>query len=117
MFGEYRTWDKQMPEFTELAKYIFYTETSRQFDPAAVDKKSGRIGEHRGTAYYLLYTPNADESKGLDIPWLKTVGTAEKCKKLVVYCEKVWLHREQLQLWEEETGRTLRPMQVPLNMK
>jgi hypothetical protein len=117
LFGEYRDLGDKPPAYGELAKYIFYTETSREFDAAAVNKKTGRIGEHRGTAYYLLYTADAKRDVALDTAWLKDVADKEDCRKLVVYCEKLWLHRDDLLRWQEATGRTLRPMLVPFNWK
>jgi adenine-specific DNA-methyltransferase len=117
LFGEYREFDDRLPAFEELAKYIFYTETSQDFEPKAIDARTGRIGEHRGTAYYLLYTPNGKEDRALDLAWLKEVGKKENSHKLVVYCEKLWLHRDDLAKWERENGRTARPMVVPFNLK
>ena len=38
-------------------------------------------------------------------------------RKLVVYCEKLWLHRADLAKWEKEARRTVRPMLVPFNLK
>ncbi len=117
LLGEFRDLGEVWPSFDEMAKYVFYTETSQEFDPKAVDKKTGRLGEHRGTAYYLLYSPKADAHPSLDTDWLKTIGAAEKCKKLVVYCEKFWMHREDLTRWETRTGKSLRSMLVPGNLK
>ena len=116
LFSEYRDWGKTLPAFEELAKYIFYTETSHDFDAGAVNAKTGKIGEYRGTAYYLLYTPDPEERRSLDTAWLKQLDK-ESSRKLVVYCEKLWLHRDDLLKWEKETGRTLRAMQVPFNLK
>jgi adenine-specific DNA-methyltransferase len=117
LFGEYRDLGDKLPAFEELAKYIFYTETSGEFDAAAVNKKTGRIGEHKGTAYYLLYTSDSDKDKALDTAWLKDVANKEDRRKLVVYCEKLWLLRDDLLRWQGATGRTLRPMLVPFNLK
>jgi len=117
LFGEYRDLGDDYPAYDELAKYIFYTETSRDFDAAAVNRKTGRIGEHQGTAYYLLYTPDPTKEIALDAVWLKEVGAKEKCRKLVVYCEKLWLHRNDLLRWQEESKHDVRPMLVPFNLK
>jgi DNA modification methylase len=117
LFGEYRDLGDKLPAYEELAKYIFYTETSREFDAKAVNKKTGRIGEHKGTAYYLLYTPDAKKDVALDTAWLKEVANKEECRKLVVYCEKLWLHRDDLLRWQDKGKRTLRPMLVPFNLK
>ena len=117
LFGEYRDLGDSYPAYEELAKYIFYTETSRDFDASAVNRKTGRIGEYQGTAYYLLYTEDPKSEIALDAVWLKEVGAKEKCRKLVVYCEKLWLHRNDLLRWQEESKHDVRPMLVPFNLK
>lgn len=117
LFGEYRDFGDKPPAFAELAKYIFYTETSQEFDARAMDKKTGRIGEHAGTAYYLLYKPDDKAGVALDMVWLKKVGAEEKCNKLVVYCEKLWAHRDELLVWEKQSGKSLRTMMVPNGLK
>jgi adenine-specific DNA-methyltransferase len=117
LFGEYRNWGKQPPEYEELAKYIFYTETSRDFDRKAINEKTGKIGEHRKTSYYLLYTPNGQDDRRLDMAWLDSLDRTEKNHKLVVYCEKIWIHRDDLAKFEQITNRTVRPMIVPFNLK
>jgi adenine-specific DNA-methyltransferase len=117
LFGEYRDLGDTFPAYDELAKYIFDTETSRDFDAAAVNRKTGRIGENQGTAYYLLYTDDPKSEIALDTVWLKDVAAKEKCRKLVVYCEKLWLHRNDLLRWQEETQHDVRPMLVPFNLK
>ncbi len=117
LFGEYRDWGKQLPGYEDLAKYIFYTETSRDFDRKAMSEKTGKIGEHHGTSYYLLYTSNGQQDRRLDVEWLKGINKTEKSKNLVVYCEKIWVHRDDLAKFELETKRTVRPMIVPFNLK
>jgi len=117
LFGEYRDWGKQLPAYEELAKYIFYTETSRDFDKKLMNEKSGKIGEHHGTSYYLLYTPDGQEDRRLDMEWLKGLDKIEKNRNLVVYCEKIWVHRDDLAKYALETKRTVRPMIVPFNLK
>jgi len=117
LFGEYRDWGNQPPAYEELAKYIFYTETSRDFDRKVMNEKNGKIGEHHGTSYYLLYTPDGQQDRRLDMEWLKGLDKMEKNKNLVVYCEKIWVHRDDLAKFEQETKRTVRPMIVPFNLK
>lgn len=117
LFGEYRDMGAKPPGFIELAKYIFYTEASREFDSSAVDEKTGKIGEQRGTSYYLLYNPGGNNGRPLDLEWLKSLGKSEKNRQLVVYCEKLWVHREDLAKYEMETGRKIRPMLIPFNLK
>lgn len=117
LFGEYRDWGKQLPGYEDLAKYIFYTETSRDFDRKMMNEKIGKIGEHQGTSYYLLYTPDGQEDRRLDMEWLKGLDKVEKNRNLVVYCEKIWVHRDDLAKYALETKRTVRPMIVPFNLK
>ena len=117
LFGEYRDFGKKLPSFEDLAKYIFYTETSRDFDAKKVNLKTGKIGEFAGTSYFLLYTPNGTEDRALDPAWLKATAKADKNKQLVVYCEKIWIHRDDLAQFEQETGCKVRPMLVPFNLK
>jgi DNA modification methylase len=117
LFGEYRDFGKKLPAYEELAKYIFYTETSRDFDLKAMNEKTGKIGEHSGTSYYLLYTPNDNEDRQLDLPWLETLQKTDNNRNVVVYCEKIHVHRDDLAKYEQETKRTVRPMVVPYNLK
>jgi len=117
LFGEHRDLGDPLPAYEELAKYIFHTETSHEFDHKSVNAKSGRIGEHRDTAYYLLYTPSGKEDRALDLAWLNDAGKRENCRNLVVYCEKPWLHRDDLAKWERANQRAVRPMLVPFNLK
>ena len=117
LFGEYRDLGTKPPPFHELAKYVFYTETSRDFEAKTVRENTGRIGEHRGTGYYLLYTPNDKEDRALDLQWLHDVDKTEKNRNLVVYCEKIWVHRDELARFERDTGRKVRPMLVPFHLK
>jgi adenine-specific DNA-methyltransferase len=117
LFGEYRKLAIPPPTFQELAKYIFYTETSSEFDAAKADQETGKIGDHSGKAYYLLYSESKDKASQLDMNWLKDTLKREKCKKLVIYCEKLWIQRDDLRSMEAETGVSVRPMLVPFQLK
>lgn len=117
LFGEYRDLGSNLPSYEEIAKYVFYTETSREFDKKALNSKTGKIGEYRKTGYYLLYTSNNKEDRALDLEWLKSIEKSEKNRNVVVYCEKIWIHRDDLAKYEKDTGRKVRPMLVPFNLK
>jgi adenine-specific DNA-methyltransferase len=117
LFEEYRDLGKKLPPYEELAKYIFYTETSQDFDKKALNSKTGKIGEYGKTSYYLLYTPNNKEDQALSPEWLKLIEKSEKNKNLVIYCEKIWIHRDDLARSQKETGRKVRPMLIPFNLK
>jgi DNA modification methylase len=115
LLGEHKTWGEKPPAFGDLAQYIFFTETSRQLDAQAVNEATGRLGEHAGTSYYLLYTPDPKQSRALD---RNTMGVLakDKARRKVVYCEKLWLHREELAAAREQ-GNDVRPMLLPFQVK
>jgi len=117
LFGEYRDLGSKLPPYEELAKYIFYTETSRDFDRDKMREGTGKIGEYMGTSYYLLYTPDGKKDRALDMEWLVSLDKMEKNRRIVVYCEKIWVHRDDLAKYEAETKRTVRPMLVPFGLK
>lgn len=123
LFTEYRDLGDRLPSFEDLAKYVFYTHTSREIDLAAVDAESGFIGRTEvagGTAFYLLYTPNRKEDRELSTKTLDAILKREKRRKtrvLVVYCEKVWMHPEEIRRAERDSGVSIRPMLVPFNLR
>ena len=117
LFNEYRNFSDRLPTYEEVAKYVFYTETSRDFDPQSINRETGKIGEHKGASYYLLYTPNETDDQACDLTWLKQVGAADENHKLVVYCEKIWLHQDDVLKYEFEHGKEVRPMLVPFHLK
>ena len=141
LFGDYRDLGDKLPGYDEIAAYVYYTETSTQWSGSdrrknkAFDKKIGRIGEYppegppeypqegpraapgNRRSYYLLYQPNAKLDAGLDAEFLKKVAAKDPNRELVVYCEKLWVHREHLRAWEREHGKRIRPMIVPFNLK
>ena len=117
LFGEYRDLGPKLPLYEELAKYIFYTETSHDFDRDAINEKTSKIGEYKGTSYYLLYTPDGKKDRALDLDWLASLDKTEKNRRIVVYCEKIWVHRDDLAKYEAEAKRTVRPMLVPFSLK
>lgn len=82
-----------------------------------MNQKTGKIGERKGTSYYLLYMPVENSGRPLDLEWLKSIEKTEKNRQLVVYCEKLWVHRDDLAKYEAETGRRIRPMVIPFNLK
>jgi len=117
LFNEYRDLGRKLPTYEEVAKYVFYTETSREFEPRAMNRETGKIGENNGTSYYLLYTPDNEEEQSFGLKWLESLGKKEKNRSLVVYCEKIWAHRDDLLKYERENGRQVRAMLVPFHLK
>ena len=120
LFGEYRDFGKKLPSYEEVAKYVFYTETSREIDLKKVNEESGFIGATDaagGTSYYLLYTPDQDASREMSLTTLGQLLKKDKRRHWVIYCEKIWLHPEDLRKFERENDKRVRPMLVPFDLK
>lgn len=110
LMGEYRDMGDKLPAYEEVARYIYFTETSQNFDAKKMDAATGKIGEWKGTSYYLLYSPNRDEERAMDMKFLENLK--DKNPRKVIYCEKIWAHREDLHKFGD-----VRPMLVPFNLK
>ncbi len=120
LFSEYRDFGDKPPSWEDLAKYIFYTETSRDIDLSKLKPETGFIGRTEargGEAFYLLYTPNKKEDRELSTKTLDAILKKEKAKSVVVYCEKIWMHPEELRKAERDAGVRIRSMLVPFNLK
>ncbi len=120
LFGEYRDLGQKLPTFGELAAYVFYTETSRDCEPGKFNEETGFIGSTQaagGTSYYLLYAPNHKDDREMSLETLKALLKHDKNRNWVIYCEKIWLHQDQIRKFEMEHGRRIRPMLVPFNLK
>jgi len=92
LFTEYRDLGEKLPTFEDLARYIHYTETSRDLDPSAVSEATGLIGSTAaagGTSYYLLYTPDRDHDAELSADRLRAIADADPSRELVIYTEKL----------------------------
>jgi len=120
LFSEYRDLGDRLPPFEELAKYVFYTETSRECDLTKINEATGFIGSTEaagGTSYYLFYTPNGKEDRELSLASLAELVKKDKNRHWVIYCERIWLHAEHLRKFEREHKRRVRAMLVPFNLK
>jgi len=67
---------KELPAYEELARYVFFTATGVEFDPAKLDESRSFIGATNEAELYLFYKP--------DIEYLKTAAalTLERAKAL-----------------------------------
>jgi DNA modification methylase len=110
MFNEYRDLGTTPPTFEQMAQYIWFTETSRTFDPKQINPKTGHIGTWQSTSYYLLYSNDKKEARALDSDFLS--GLKDKAPRKVIYCEKLWIHRDKLREFGD-----VRAMIVPFNLK
>lgn len=72
---------KNLPTYTEFARYLFYTATGEEFNEKAINEKTGFIGESKNYEVYLFYKAELD--------WLKKNAlTLELCKSLPKFKNK-----------------------------
>jgi hypothetical protein len=115
LLGEHRDWGDKLPTWLELGRYVFYTETSQELDSKGSDEGSGFLGEYGGTSYYLLYSARAKGDRALDRTFLQVLRK-DRHKRKVVYCEKIWVYREDLASLRPQIGE-VRPMLLPFQVK
>ncbi|MBE7467382.1 MAG: site-specific DNA-methyltransferase [Planctomycetes bacterium] len=92
---------KKLPAYAELAKYVFFTATGREFDAKKLDEKRWFIGETGEHEVYLLYKP--------DLAWLKgaalTLEAAQalpkpKGKRRMFFAPTKYLDQDHLDLFK-----------------
>ena len=88
----------KLPTYDKLAAYIFFTATGEEFDPSAIDRKTGFIGSSRLYDVFLLYTDDVEALKdlALDRPVVRQLPP-DKRPKLVFaptkYLDQSFLRR------------------------
>lgn len=89
---------KDLPSFTEMARYIFYTATGEEFNEKKVDEKSGFIGESKTHKVYLLYKPDLQylKSTALTLDFAQQLGKFTG-KKRLVFAPTKYLDQEHLE--------------------
>jgi len=106
-----------LPTYEELARYVFYTATGEEFDPAfakasasakaAADKSAGRdktmtyknfIGESRNYQVFLFYEPDIAKLKNLafTLDMAKELPPLKKDKRRLVFAPTKYLDQEHL---------------------
>lgn len=65
----------------------------------------------------MLYEPNERLDRGLDRAFLKDVAAKDPNRELVVYCEMLSVHVDDLRRFHREHGKKIRHMLVPFNLK
>ena len=115
LFGAYR--ELRNAPYEELARYVFYTHSSRPFDRSVVNEETGFIGESDGTAIFLLYTPNDEVDRPLDSQFLENIAKHCDCLRLAVYAEAIAIHRDDLREWKEKNGKDVQSFYLPFELK
>ena len=87
-----------LPDYKELARYIFYTATGAELDENKIDIEKHFIGESCDYQVYLFYQPYLDylKSTALTLDVAKSLGDF-KGKKRLVFAPTKYLDSQQLQ--------------------
>jgi adenine-specific DNA-methyltransferase len=88
---------KNLPEYHELARYVFYTATGEEFDERKVNEKRGFVGESKTHEVYLFYQPDLDylRKTALTLERAQELGKP-KGKRRLVFAPTKYLDQEQL---------------------
>lgn len=88
---------KDLPDYKELARYIFFTATGSQLDEGKVKPEKYFIGESSEYLVYLFYKPNLDylKSTALTLDIAKSLDEY-KGKKRLVFAPTKYMDAQQL---------------------
>lgn len=88
---------KNLPDYHELARYVFYTATGEEFDERKVNEKRQFVGESSTHEVYLFYQPDIDYLKktALTLERAEALGKP-KNKRRLVFAPTKYLDQEQL---------------------
>ncbi len=90
---------KNLPDYHELARYVFYTATGEEFDERKVNEKRQFVGESKTHEVYLLYQPDIDYLKktALTLERAEDLGKPKSNgKRRLVFAPTKYLDQEQL---------------------
>jgi adenine-specific DNA-methyltransferase len=86
-----------LPNYKDLARYVFYTATGEEFDENAVDEKRNFIGESREYLVYLFYKPDIDYLKATALTLDKAQALGPyKNKRRLVFAPTKYLDHDHL---------------------
>jgi adenine-specific DNA-methyltransferase len=86
-----------LPNYKDLARYVFYTATGEEFGEKAIDEKRNFIGESREYLVYLFYKPDIDYLKATALTLDKANALGPyKNKKRLVFAPTKYLDQDHL---------------------
>lgn len=95
----------KLPDYEELARYVFYNATGDEFSPAKLDQKRHYIGENHEYEVYLFYQPSLDylRSTAFDLDKAENLGRPQpNSKKRLVFAPMKFLDTETLEDYKIE---------------
>ena len=89
---------ERLPTYLEMARYLFYTATAEQFDPALVREADNFIGESSHYVLYLIYEPKVEflKTAALTLDFARSLPPSPG-KKRVVFAPAKYLDNEYLE--------------------
>ncbi len=100
----------------ELAGYVWQTETLSAFDATNADPETGFVGRVGDTALYLLYSPDPDASRALDLDMLALLES-DPAKAITAYTEKLWLDPEEKAAWQKNHQKNISERLLPAQLR
>lgn len=88
---------KSLPSYEELARYVFYTATGEEFDPAKIKESKNYIGSTKDYEVYLFYKPDIEylKSTALTLDRAEYLGPF-KSKRRLVFAPAKYLDNDTL---------------------
>ena len=89
---------ENLPPYDDLARYVFYTATGEEFDEAAVDRRTGFIGEGRNYQVYLFYEEDLARLKNLafTLDMARSLPSLKEGKRRLVFAPTKYLDQQFL---------------------
>jgi adenine-specific DNA-methyltransferase len=86
-----------LPSYRDLARYVFYTATGKEFDEKNVKEDKHSIGFTKEHDVYLIYKPDVEflKSTALTLERAHALG-ASKARRRLVFAPTKYLNQEQL---------------------
>ena len=93
---------ENLPKYTELARYIFYTATGEEFNEEVIDQQGNFIGESRQYQVYLFYEPEVAKLKNLALTLEMAINLPplKEGKRRLVFAPTKYLDQEHLDLYK-----------------
>ncbi len=88
---------KSLPSYEELARYVFYTATGEEFDPAKIKESKNYIGSTKDYEVFLFYKPDIEylKSTALTLDRAESLGPF-KSKRRLVFAPAKYLDNDTL---------------------
>jgi adenine-specific DNA-methyltransferase len=89
---------RDLPSYEDLAQYIFYTATGKDFDPKAIKAKDHLIGSSDKQDVYLWYVPNVQKLKDMafTLDDAEAMGKPKAGRRRLVFAPMKYVDQQDL---------------------